>query len=85
MNITRRTVLKSAAGFGGLGALAWVGKGSLADADPFTSDWASLKQNRCPGPPGPMRFRREPQAFVVDLPAKKPCDHAYVLKIILSA
>jgi alpha-L-fucosidase len=33
------------------------------------------------GHTAPLKFRREPQALVVDLPKTKPCDHAYVLKI----
>lgn len=48
MTITRRGMLKAVAGFGGLRALASARGGWPSEAGPFTSDWASLKQYRCP-------------------------------------
>jgi len=69
-------------------ALGWPDSGRLAvkslgtDAGLFTQDIAEM---RLLGHAGPLRFRREPQALVVDLPEKKPCEHAYVLRITLRA
>ena len=48
MRITRRRVLKAAAGLCGIGILPRAGKGLISEAGPFTSDWASLHQYRCP-------------------------------------
>ena len=48
MTITRRGMLKAVAGLGSLGALASAGGGWPSEGGPFTSDWASLKQYRCP-------------------------------------
>ena len=65
-------------------ALGWPDNGHLAikslgtDAGLLSQDPAEVKLL---GHAGPVQFRREAQAVVVDLPQNKPCDHAYVLKI----
>ena len=34
------------------------------------------------GHAGPLKFHRDARALVVELPEKKPCDHAYVLTVV---
>jgi alpha-L-fucosidase len=65
-------------------ALAWPEKGRL-DVKSLGTDAGLLPQDpaevRLLGHPVPLKFHRERQALVVDLPGNKPCEHAYVLRI----
>ncbi len=65
-------------------ALGWPENGRIAikslgrDAGLLAQD---PEEVRLLGHAAPIAFRREPQALVVELPERKPCDHAYVLRI----
>ena len=69
-------------------ALGWPGNGRLA-VKSLGSDAGLLPQDPAEvsllGQAGPLKFRREARALVVDLPQNKPCDHAWALKIVLRA
>lgn len=65
-------------------ALAWPGDGMLrvrclaSGAPGIRGDVTGVE---LVGAPGKLAFRREADALVVTLPARKPCDHAWALKI----
>jgi alpha-L-fucosidase len=64
-------------------ALGWPESGrlvvkSLADGSP---DRGQIRSVRLLGNPGVLQWDRNREGLSVQLPARRPCDHAYVLEI----